>query len=130
MLWALLVPFSLSLPGALAQLSAPPPAAGPATPAVESLPAAEVRQREQQRFARLERRGVIALRWEGGRLRLTMNPLLWQRLSPAQQLNLLRRAQLAFAASAAVELVSAWNQQVLARLTPEGVLEVPPEAFR
>jgi hypothetical protein len=81
-------------------------------------------QQEQRRFARLRRKGIITVHRSEttGLLRLTINPLVWHRLTPYQQENFLRRAQRFFGGSV-VEMRDRRNAALLARLTATGEVE-------
>jgi hypothetical protein len=81
-------------------------------------------EQEQQRFARLQRSGVItAQRLEDtDMLRLTINPLLWYRLTPQEQQNFLQRAKQVLG-GAAVEMYDPRNETLLARLSATGAFE-------
>ena len=76
---------------------------------------------EKERFDRLERRGILRIRPNTGRtvLYLSINGLIWRRLTPHQQANFLRRAYRLYSIST-VEMRDRRNQSVLARLVASG----------
>ncbi len=83
-----------------------------------------IRQQEERRFARLQRKGVISVQHQAGAVRITINPLLWRRLTPSQQERFLQRAQRLYQ-GLQIEVISTWHHEVLARLTTEGIFEFP-----
>lgn len=89
-------------------------------------------EQELRRFTRLQRKGVIVVQRSNvpGVVRLTINPLIWHRLTPHEQENFLRRAQQNFNGTV-VELYDRRNDILLARLTALGDVEFmtpPPDA--
>jgi hypothetical protein len=88
-------------------------------------------EQEQRRFARLQRKGIITVQLQraSGLLRLTINPLVWYRLTPHEQQNLLVRAKRLFGGTA-VEMHDHGTDALLARLSATGAFEpvaVSPE---
>jgi uncharacterized protein YgiM (DUF1202 family) len=77
---------------------------------------------ERRRFDRLQRKGIINVHRYGATLRMTINPLIWRRLTPTQQVNFLRRARRLFAVTS-VEMHDQRNVALLARLTATGHVE-------
>jgi hypothetical protein len=87
---------------------------------------------ERRRFDRLQQKGIIHVQRDGTTLRMTMNPLIWRRLTPSQQANFLQRARRLFAVTT-VEMRDERNGASLARLTATGHVETgetpqPPTA--
>jgi uncharacterized protein YgiM (DUF1202 family) len=112
----------------------PAPAAAPPAPDAPTQPPSSttstptpVDQEEQQRFTRLQRKGVITAQRLEDRdtLRLTINPLLWQRLTPAEQQNFLQRARLVFGGMV-VEIYTPDGNTFLARQLASGAFDVLP----
>ena len=95
-------------------LSAEPPA-NPAELAVFDPTA------EQDRFDRLLRRGVIRVQPDASRsvLRISINGLIWHRLTPRQQANFLQRAHRLYNINT-VEMHDRRNQSILSRLVATG----------
>src|SRR5262245_53508350 len=81
-------------------------------------------EQDRQRFVRLQRKGVIEVHRSGTRepLRLTINPLVWDRLTPHEQQNFMQRAQRLFGGSV-VEMHSRHTDDLLARFTANGGFE-------
>jgi uncharacterized protein YgiM (DUF1202 family) len=81
-------------------------------------------EQERRRFTRLQRKGIMVIQpsTTPGILRLTMNPLVWYRLTPPQQENFLRRAQRRFKRRQ-VEMHDQRNNALLARLNATGEVE-------
>jgi uncharacterized protein YgiM (DUF1202 family) len=77
---------------------------------------------ERRRFDRLQRKGIITVHRYGATLRMTINPLLWRRLTPTQQANFLQRARRLFAVTS-VEMHDERNAALLGRLTATGQVE-------
>lgn len=77
---------------------------------------------ERRRFDRLQRKGIINVHRYGATLRMTINPLIWRRLTPTQQVNFLQRARRLFAVTS-VEMHDERNASLLARLTATGHVE-------
>lgn len=86
---------------------------------------------ERRRFDRLKRKGVIRIRRRGGPgvFRITINPLVWRRLTPRQQSNFLQRAHRLLEATV-VEMRNQRNGALLARLTATGNFESYDEPRR
>jgi hypothetical protein len=87
-------------------------------------PATTDMEQERQRFGRLQRKGVIAVQRSGTRapLRLTIDPLLWDRLTPHEQQNFMQRAQQLFGGTI-VEMHGRRTDDLLARYTANGGFE-------
>ena len=87
---------------------------------------------ERRRFERLQRQGIIDVQQRGATLRISINPLVWRRLTPGQQANFLQRARRLFAVTR-VEMYDERNAVLLTRLTATGQVETyetprqPPE---
>ena len=81
-------------------------------------------EEDRQRFVRLQRKGVIEVHRPGSRasLRLTIDPLLWDRLTPHEQQNFMQRAQRLFGGTV-VEMHARHTNDLLARFTTNGGLE-------
>jgi uncharacterized protein YgiM (DUF1202 family) len=77
---------------------------------------------ERRRFDRLQRKGIIDVHRYGATLRMTINPLIWRRLTSTQQVNFLQRARRLFAVTS-VEMHDQRNATLLARLTATGQVE-------
>jgi hypothetical protein len=77
---------------------------------------------EQERFDRLLRRDVIQVQPDASRsvLRISINGLIWQRLTPYQQANFLQRAHRLYSLNT-VEMHDRRNQSILSRLVVTGV---------
>jgi hypothetical protein len=112
----------------------PAPAAVPPAPEAPTQPPSSTTStptpaepEEQQRFTRLQRKGVITAQRLEDRdtLRLTINPLLWQRLTPAEQQNFLQRARLVLGGTV-VEIYTPDGSTLLARQLASGAFEVSP----
>jgi hypothetical protein len=121
--WARITPLQGSSEGWVLQsyLTAAPPAA----PEEQTDMSPE---QEDRRFTRLQHKGVIVIQRSTtpGFLRLTMNPLVWYRLTPYQQENFLRRAQRHFNRRV-VEIRNRRNDALLARLNVTGEVEFVPQ---
>lgn len=76
---------------------------------------------EQERFDRLLRRDVIRVQPDASRsvLRISINGLIWQRLTPHQQANFLQRAHRLYNLNT-VEIHDRRNQYMLSRLVATG----------
>jgi SH3-like domain-containing protein len=85
-------------------------------------------EQEQRRFARLQRKGVITTQRleDVDVLRLTINPLLWSRLTPQEQQSFLQRAKQLFGGST-VEIYD-HHDTLLAYMSPTGAFETVPES--
>jgi hypothetical protein len=96
----------------------------PESPAAPAEAADMSPEQEQRRFARLQRKGIITVQLQraSGLLRLTINPLVWYRLTPSEQQSLLTRAQRLFGGSV-VEIQAHGTDAVLARLSATGAFE-------
>jgi uncharacterized protein YgiM (DUF1202 family) len=84
---------------------------------------------ERRRFDRLQRKGIINAHRYGATLRMTINPLIWHRLTPTQQANFLQRARRLYAVTS-VEMHNERNAALLGRLTATGPVEIyetPPQ---
>jgi hypothetical protein len=81
-------------------------------------------EQDRQRFVRLQRKGVIGVHRSGTRepLRLTIDPLVWDRLTPQEQQNFMQRAQRLFGGTV-VEMHSLPTDDLLARFTANGGFE-------
>jgi hypothetical protein len=81
-------------------------------------------EQDRQRFVRLQRKGVIEVQRSGTRapLRLTIDLLVWDRLTPHEQQNFLQRAQRLFGGTV-VEMHSRHTDDLLARYTTNGGFE-------
>ena len=75
-------------------------------------------EQDRQRFVRLQRKGVIEVHRSGPRapLRLTIDPLVWDRLTPYEQQNFMQRALRLFGGTV-VEMHSRHTDDLLARFT-------------
>jgi hypothetical protein len=76
---------------------------------------------EQERFDRLQHRDVIQVQPDASRsvLRIRINGLIWQRLTPHQQANFLQRAHRLYNLNT-VEIRDRRNQSTLSRLVATG----------
>jgi hypothetical protein len=81
-------------------------------------------EQERQRFVRLQRKGVIEVHRSGTRalLRLTIDLLVWDRLTPHEQQNFMQRAQRLFGGTV-VEMHGRHTNDLLARFTANGGFE-------
>ena len=77
-------------------------------------------EREQQRFTRLRRKGIIRVFTDNAQvLRVMIDPLVWQRLTAPQQANFLQRAH-RLHGNRGVEAHNMHNDALLNRLTVMG----------